>query len=57
MTDDARARVHALADRLAAAAAQFLRLQAAAHRSALAGKNFNRSLAQYRRQARQRETT
>jgi len=43
---NAQARIHALVDRMAAAALQHIRLTAAAHRAALDGKSFNRSLAQ-----------
>ena len=42
----AEARIHALVDRMAAAAQQYIRVQAGAHRAALDGKSFNRSLAQ-----------
>jgi hypothetical protein len=43
--------LHTAIDRAAAAAQQYIRQQAAAHRAALAGKNFNRSLGQLRRHA------
>jgi hypothetical protein len=46
-----RDKLHAAIDRAAAAAQQYIRQQAAAHRAALAGKSFNRSLGQLRRHA------
>ena len=49
-----QARIHALVDRLAAAAQQYIRQQAGAHRSAIAGKSFNRSLAQRKRYAKEK---
>lgn len=46
-------RIHALIDHMAAA--QYIRIQAAAHRAALDGKSFNRSLAQRVRYAKGKE--